>query len=242
MTFPVEQKTMKKSVWQTLDSYLCIIKELEKDNGHLLVLVLKWIGTLSVKTVHKEYGTIWLKGCWWNWEKVIVQFTALRAHCAEVDSEAKDIVNCRYTIVPIWKRLRLLFEQLSLQTISVVTEQSRKCVKSMNPFTRERRDLLWWDNRVPHSCLQQYGERIEKLSQRDKLSKFCMDAGFLSVVEIGQYFMTKDTEEFSQFNTVACREYILPRDEEASQPKGWIWGNTNIGSVLEIATCCFHGK
>ena len=34
---------------------------------------------------------------------------------------------------------------------------------------------------------QQYEERIEKLSQQDKLSKFCMDAGFLSVVvEIGQ--------------------------------------------------------
>ena len=26
--------------------------------------------------------------------------------------------------------------------------------------------------------LQQYGERIEKLSQQDKLSKYCMDAGF----------------------------------------------------------------
>ena len=90
---------------------------------------------------------------------------------------------------------------------------------------------------------QQYGERIEKLSQQDKLSKFCMDAGFLNVVEIGQYFMTKDNEEFSQFtNTVACREYTLPRDEEASQQKGWIQGNTNIGPVLEVATRCLHGK
>ena len=34
--------------------------------------------------------------------------------------------------------------------------------------------------------LQQYGERIEKLSQQDRLSKCCMDAGFLNVVEIGQ--------------------------------------------------------
>ena len=41
--------------------------------------------------------------------------------------------------------------------------------------------------------LQHYGERIEKLSQQDKLSKFCMDAGFLNIVEIGQYIMTKDT-------------------------------------------------
>ena len=36
-----------------------------------------------------------------------------------------------------------------------------------------------------------------KLSQQDKLSKFCMDAGCLSVVENGQYFMTKDITEFS---------------------------------------------
>ena len=90
--------------------------------------------------------------------------------------------------------------------------------------------------------LQQYGERIEKLSQQDNLSKFCMDAGFLNVVEIGQYFMKKDTAEFSQFRAVACREYTLPREEEASQPKGWIQGNTKIGPVLEIATCWLHGK
>ena len=70
-----------------------------------------------------------------------------------------------------------------------------------------------------------------------------MDAGFQNVVEIGQNFMTKDTAEFSQFtDAVACREYILPRDEEASQPKGWIQGNTKIGPVLDVATCCLHGK
>ena len=91
--------------------------------------------------------------------------------------------------------------------------------------------------------LQRYGERIEKLSQQDRLSKFCMDAGFLNVVEIGQYFMTKDTAEFSQFtDAVACREYTLPRDEETSEPKGWIRGNTKIGPVLEVTTCCLQGK
>ena len=90
--------------------------------------------------------------------------------------------------------------------------------------------------------LQQYGERIEKLSQQDKLSKFCMDAGFLSVVENGQYFMTKDTGDLTQFNTVACREYTLPREDEASQPKGWIQRNTKIGPVLEVATSYLHGK
>ena len=90
--------------------------------------------------------------------------------------------------------------------------------------------------------LQQYGERIEKLSQQDKLSKFCMDAGFLSVVENGQYFVTKDTAYLSQFHAVACREYTLPREEPASQPRGWIHWNTKIGPVLEVATSYLHGK
>ena len=94
-----------------------------------------------------------------------------------------------------------------------------------------RKDLL----------LQQYGERIEKLSQQDKLN-FVWMRGFLNVVEIGQYSMTKDTAVFSQYRAAACREYTLPRDEEASQPKGWIQGNTKIGPVLEVATCCLHGK
>ena len=34
----------------------------------------------------------------------------------------------------------------------------------------------------------------------------------------------------------------LFQKEEASQPKGWIQGNTKIGPVLEVATCCLHGK
>ena len=72
--------------------------------------------------------------------------------------------------------------------------------------------------------LQQYEERIQSLSQTDRVSKFCMDAGFLSVVDIGQYFMTKDTGE--QFYAKACREYTLPREDGSSQPRGWIQGNT----------------
>ena len=67
-----------------------------------------------------------------------------------------------------------------------------------------------------------------------------MDAGFIHVVEIGQYFMTKDTEE--QFFARACREYTLPRSDESSQPKGWIQGNTRIGPVLEITTSYLYGK
>ena len=35
---------------------------------------------------------------------------------------------------------------------------------------------------------------------------------------------------------MACREYTLPRDDKASQPKGWIRGNMRNGLVLEVTT------
>ena len=76
------------------------------------------------------------------------------------------------------------------------------------------------DPAYQNHLLQRYEERIKSLSQTDRVSKFCMDAGFISVVEIGQYFMTEDTGE--QFYSKACREYTLPRSDESSQPKGWI--------------------
>ena len=69
-----------------------------------------------------------------------------------------------------------------------------------------------------------------------------MEAGFVHVVEVGQYFMTRDTGDFRQFRAVACREYTLPRDDESSQPRGWIQGNTRIGPVLEVTTSYMYGK
>ena len=85
--------------------------------------------------------------------------------------------------------------------------------------------------------LQQNGERIEKLSQQDR--------GFLNVVEIGQDNTSgrktlQISHNFMQWPVVNSSS--LPRDEESSQPKGWIQGNSKIGSVLEVATCCLHGK
>ena len=41
---------------------------------------------------------------------------------------------------------------------------------------------------------------------------------------------------------MTCREYILPRDENSTDPKGWIRGNTTIGPVLEVTTSYFQGK
>ena len=56
---------------------------------------------------------------------------------------------------------------------------------------------------------QQYIQQVESLSPENKVSKFCKEAGFMRVVEVGQYFVTKDTGSLRQFRSVACREYTL---------------------------------
>ena len=89
---------------------------------------------------------------------------------------------------------------------------------------------------------QQYIQQVESLSLENKVSKFCKEAGFMRVVEVGQYFVTKDTGSLRQFRSVACREYTLPRDDPASQAKGWIQGNMRIGPVLEVKTSFRHFK
>ena len=84
---------------------------------------------------------------------------------------------------------------------------------------------------------------MERLPQPDRLIKSCIDAGFLKTVQVGQYFMTNHTDEFSQFTEpVTCRQYILPRDEKSTDPKGWIRGNTKIGPVLEVTTSYLQDK
>ena len=108
-------------------------------------------------------------------------------------------------------------------------------VKAETPLQNESpmNDQIIW---------QQYIQQVESLSLENKVSKICKEAGFMRVVEVGQYFMTKDTGDFRQFHSVACREYTLPRDNQASQPKGWIQGNMRIGLVLEVTTSFQHFK
>ena len=46
--------------------------------------------------------------------------------------------------------------------------------------------------------MQQYVQQVESLSPENRVSKFCKEAGFMRVVEVGQYFVTRDAGEFQQ--------------------------------------------
>ena len=96
---------------------------------------------------------------------------------------------------------------------------ARQSSPSLVPSVMKTHILLTADTAQEEDLLQRYQERIEKLSQQDRVIEICIVAGFLRTVEVGRYFITKDTEEFSQFtDSVACREYTLPRDEDSSEP------------------------
>ena len=174
-----------------------------------------------------------------------------RVHCPEERSKAKEVENYQCTSAPMGIRLKLFFAQLFLLISSVHSERSQICVRNTKPAMQERvrSDPLFepasltktpassTDDPAQEDLLQKYQERVERISQQNRVIKICSDAGFLTTVEVGQYFMTKDTEEFSQFTEpVACRQYTLPRDEKSSDPKVWIRGNTKIGPVLEVRT------
>ena len=103
-----------------------------------------------------------------------------------------------------------------------------------------------WESDDPayqNFLFQHYEERIEKLSQQDKLSKFCMNAGFLSVVENGQYFMRKDTGNLTQFNMQWLVVNVLFQEKKQHHNgKGGSKETPKIGPVLDVATSFLHGK
>ena len=107
------------------------------------------------------------------------------------------------------------------------------------PSVMKTHTSLTDDPAQEEDLLQRYQERVERLSQQNRVIKFCTDAGFLTTVEVGQYFMTLKNSHNSQIQWLVD---TLPRDEKSSDPKGWIRGNTKNGPVLEVTTCCLQGK
>ena len=229
------------------------------DNGHLLDQVLRRSGILP-RTVHKEPGTTLRNRCCWNLQKVDTLFSVQRLIVQGYSQEQRrgklsihfaadqDTINTIYHIILSVNQLSVYgavaaiceeFEDHQDRTGEPVILMGQSIVlgevKAETPLHNENpmNDQIIW---------QHYIQQIESLSLENKVSKFCKEAGFMRVVEVGQFFVTKDTGDFRQFRSVACREYTLPRDDPASQPKGWIRGNMRIGPVSEVTTSFQHFK
>ena len=183
-----------------------LANKLVLESGHLLVQVLKRSGILWKRIGHKEFGIISRTRCCWNSQKADILFSVQRLHCPGVISKAKDTENCRYILLLIIQQIETIFRiiafanQLSLYgAVANMCEQFESHQDRSGQldvlmgrsivFSEIKAEVPLENDILSHHnlLLQRYKERIELLSQENKVSKFCMDAGFIHVVEIGQY-------------------------------------------------------
>ena len=197
-------------------SFLFMQEDSQQDDGHSSDLDQKRSGILSVKIVHKVNGTKWLSSMMFNIrEKADTQSSVPRVHCPEERSKVKVVENCRYTICADQETIETVFRTIiSVNQLSIHGAVSDLCEEYRILPSYERGDPCWQNNLTHCSepskfvddntynlrpddpaqedLLQKYQERVDKaLTQQNRVIKFCTDAGFLTTVEVRQYFMAK---------------------------------------------------
>ena len=102
-------------------------------------------------------------------------------------------------------------------------------VKADAPLHNEnpRNDQIIW---------QQYIQQVESLSPENKVSKFCKEAGFMRVVEVGQYFVTRNTISFengslSRIHPSSRRQIFSTKRVDPRKLENW----TCIGSHDQLS-------
>ena len=207
MTSLVTGKATKMNVWQMPESSKYLQKNLVLDNGHLLVQVLKRSAILP-KIVHKVLGTML------RTDEMLLKFaesghpifrSTTPLSRGQLKSKGKgkvsihfsadqDTIDTNYRIILSVNQLSVYGavaafceefeghqdgsgEPVILMGQSIVLVE----VKAETPVHDEdlKNDQILW---------LQYMERIESLSPESKVSRFCMEAGFMRVVEAGTVF------------------------------------------------------
>ena len=74
------------------------------------------------------------------------------------------------------------------------------------------------DGKLQGNLRQDYERKFEQLSDDQKLSKLCSDAG-LKIVEKGPFFVTLDAEEGPNEMKNLCQQYALARNEKNNSSK-----------------------
>ena len=86
------------------------------------------------------------------------------------------------------------------------------------------------------TCCKNTKQQFEQLSDDQKLSKLCSNAGSVKLSKednISSHLMQKDRSGMIHL----CRENTLPRNDPRTRARGWIRRNTKIGPVLNIHDC-----
>ena len=240
-TFLVSQMTMNKNAWRMPNSFLCMQRDLEKEKCSFIGLgsEKKWF-CISDDSPQRVWDNM-AERKFLEFAESMCPFFRVASPLSRGRLKSKGHGKLSIHYAADLETFRTVFRRIvsanQLSLYGAIAETCEECEilheRTGRPVVMgqsssslvlsliETEVLLDCDDRANKDLLLlQHGERIEKLSQQDKLSKFCMSTGFPNVVEIGQYYMTKDTAEFSQFHAVACREYFQEKKQHHNQKNG----------------------
>ena len=176
---------MKKNVWQMPKSSSILAKKFGIGQWSFIGpgSEKKWY-SIEENSPTRSIGTIWLKGCCWNSQKAVVQFSALRLHCPGEISKAKDTgkltiqFTADYPTIETMFRIIVFANQLSLYGAvanmceNFESHQDRSgqpdVLMGQSTVLSEIKAEVPLENDIPshqNLLLQRYEERIKLLSQ-----------------------------------------------------------------------------
>ena len=174
-----------------------------------------------------------------------------RVHCPEERSKAKEVENCQYTSALMGERLKLFFAQLFLLISSVSTEQSQILCEEYKAF---QGDLFWQDNLTHCLCRQVRWwkhRHLRPMILRKKIYCKSNKIVWLSFVLMRDSWQRLTSDSISWWKTLKnfhnsqiqwlvvsplCQEMKIYLNQKVG-----FEGNTKIGHVLEVTTCCLQG-
>ena len=216
-------------------------------------------GTQSVKMVHKQNVTQWRQGCYWNSLRADVQFSVLRLHCPEVNSKAKDMVNSRYILRPIWKRLRLSRRFVSANQLSLYGAVAEICEGYESLHERTGRPVVMGQSIVFSAIKTEVSLDCDDLANKDFLlqqyeewMRSCHNKiNWANSAWIQDFWMFLKSDSFSWRKTLQISHNFMqllvvntPFQEKIQHHnrKDGSKGNTKNGPAKKVATSYLHGK
>ena len=213
-----------------------------------------------MKANSKENGTELQRLCL-NSAEVNTQSSDPQVHHLEECSKAKVVENYQHSS-GLMRDDWIFFAHLFLSISSVLTEQSHICVTNVNLALLEQGDLSWQYN-LTHCLSQQVWwkhRHLRPMTFRKKIyckstksqwrgvynknvMTFCIDAGFLTTVGVGQYFMTRQMKNSHNLFRVSDMSWVhFAKRWQIIWPERLDSRDTKIGPVLEITTSNLQGK
>ena len=227
--------------------------------GHWSFLDLKRRGTELTIANQMDLGIELQRKCCWISQKPIILCSAVPVPWREENSEAKKVERSQYTSMAAPRNVELLLQMVisvnhlsiygavadMIEELPVGREALGKPVASgqldkQEILTQSALAEMQANEERQWNLLQEYEQRFEKLSEDQKLSRLCSEAG-LRLVEVGKLFYALPSPR-GKANHSLCQEYTLPRDQKRTRVKGWIQNNVRFGPVSDPKVSNKYGR